>query len=278
MLVLSSLISSLIAQTFDSFELIIVDDGSTDETRDIVAGFSSSDPRIIYKYQVNSERGVARNHGINCARGQWISFLDSDDIYMPDHLKTLYDYINNFSPDGIVAFRYLIKHDSGFFTTAVTNLSSGTIDPSVLLKGNPFACNFSIKNSSGFFLFAEKKSLMSMEDWIFLLQNTSQFDLHLLPRPTVVHRHHPGRSMNDNRHVIEARLNALWFVLSESIVKPSDFLVVSAYSFLFCAIHSYLDGSRKQALIFILWQQGFRFRSAYALTCSLNLFLVAISS
>ena len=52
--------------------------------------------------------------------------------------------------------------------------------------------------------------------------------------------------------VIEARLNALGFVLSDSIVKPSDFLVVSAYSFLFCAIHSYLDGSRKQA-IFLLF-------------------------
>lgn len=247
---LPPLISSLTSQTFDSFELIIVDDGSTDETRDIVTHFSLSDPRIIYKFQVNSERGAARNHGISHARGQWISFLDSDDMYMPDHLSTLYDYITNFSPEGIVAFRYLIKHESGLFTNGVNNLPSGSIDPSVLLKGNPFACNFSIKNSSNLSFFVEHKSLMSMEDWIFLLTNTRHSSLHLLPRSTVVFSYHPGRSMNDNKHVVEARLNALWFLMSESIVKPSEFSVVSAYSFLFCAIHSYLDGRRKQALMF----------------------------
>ena len=110
---LPSLISSVISQTFESFELIIVDDGSTDHTRDIVSEYLSSDPRIIYRYQINSERGVARNHGIAHARGQWISFLDSDDLYLPDHLRTLYDYISRFSPQGIVAFRYLIQHDLG---------------------------------------------------------------------------------------------------------------------------------------------------------------------
>ena len=80
-------IESVMAQTIPNWELIIVDDGSTDNTREVVELFSSIDSRIRYIFQSNSERSAARNNGIKKAKGNWICFLDSDDIFHTTHLE-----------------------------------------------------------------------------------------------------------------------------------------------------------------------------------------------
>ena len=80
-------IDSIIAQTFTDWELIIVDDGSTDHTQAIVDSYNDS--RIKYIWQENQERSSARNHGIKLAKGEWICFQDSDDEYLPEHLQVL---------------------------------------------------------------------------------------------------------------------------------------------------------------------------------------------
>jgi glycosyltransferase involved in cell wall biosynthesis len=84
-------IESVLAQSFTDWELIIVDDGSTDNTRELVASYN--DPRIKYIYQENAERSAARNNGIRNAKGEWICFLDSDDVYAPNHLQVISEYI-----------------------------------------------------------------------------------------------------------------------------------------------------------------------------------------
>lgn len=86
-------IESVLSQTYKDFELIIIDDGSTDNTKELVTKVSEKDTRIIYVYQENAERSAARNHGIELSKGQYICFLDSDDIYLPDHLKLFYETI-----------------------------------------------------------------------------------------------------------------------------------------------------------------------------------------
>ena len=80
-------IDSVLAQSFVDFELIVVDDGSTDTTAEIVKSYT--DDRIRLIRQVNQGVSVARNTGLEAANGQYISFLDSDDLYYPDFLKTL---------------------------------------------------------------------------------------------------------------------------------------------------------------------------------------------
>ena len=90
---LSKAIESMLAQTFTDWELLIVDDGSTDTTKELVAGYS--DERIRYIYQENQERSVARNNGINQARGAYICFLDSDDYFLEKKLENLYVHIEN---------------------------------------------------------------------------------------------------------------------------------------------------------------------------------------
>ena len=86
-------INSLLNQTYDDWELIIVDDGSTDNTKKVVEQFSKKDSRIKYHYQKNSERSAARNNGINKTRGNYICFIDSDDFYEEGYLNALHKFI-----------------------------------------------------------------------------------------------------------------------------------------------------------------------------------------
>ena len=79
-------IRSVLAQTYTSWELIIVDDCSTDNTDEVVAGFS--DERIRYlKNERNSGAAVTRNYALREAKGRWIAFLDSDDLWHPEKLE-----------------------------------------------------------------------------------------------------------------------------------------------------------------------------------------------
>ncbi|MDW7695822.1 glycosyltransferase family A protein [Flammeovirgaceae bacterium SG7u.111] len=84
-------IESVLSQTHTSWELIIVDDGSTDNTKEIITEYK--DERIKYIYQENAERSAARNNGIKNAKGEYICFLDSDDFYLPDHLHFFHEFI-----------------------------------------------------------------------------------------------------------------------------------------------------------------------------------------
>jgi glycosyltransferase involved in cell wall biosynthesis len=90
---LSQSIGSVIKQDYQDWELIVIDDGSTDHTKQVVNSFK--DQRIKYFYQENSERSAARNNGINQAQGAWLCFLDSDDEYLKQHLKIIHKEIES---------------------------------------------------------------------------------------------------------------------------------------------------------------------------------------
>jgi len=84
-------IKSILNQQFKNWELLIIDDGSTDQTNDLIQNYSSHN--IHYFYQQHQGRSAARNLGISKARGTYICFQDSDDEYLPNHLQTLYEAI-----------------------------------------------------------------------------------------------------------------------------------------------------------------------------------------
>jgi len=87
-------IESVQQQQFSSWELIIVDDGSVDNTLEVVAPYLS-DERINYIDQENKERSAARNKGIENATGEYICFLDSDDVYYPNHLREFHNALGS---------------------------------------------------------------------------------------------------------------------------------------------------------------------------------------
>src|ERR1700750_2164810 len=74
---------SLLAQTYTHWECIVVDDGSTDETGQVVARMAERDPRVRYVRQRNQREAVAKNTALNLARGRYVQFLDADDLIEP---------------------------------------------------------------------------------------------------------------------------------------------------------------------------------------------------
>jgi glycosyltransferase involved in cell wall biosynthesis len=99
-------LDSVLMQTWSDYEIIIVDDGSTDEGPDMVARYAN--PRIKLFRQENSGVSTARNSGIEAAKGEFIAFLDADDLWKPDYLKIIAMLIDQYPGAGAYATAYEI--------------------------------------------------------------------------------------------------------------------------------------------------------------------------
>ena len=124
-------IDSVLEQTFSSVELIVVDDGSTDDTKKAIEAYSD---RIIYNHIPNSGPAVARNTGMQLATGEYIAYLDSDDLYYPYKLELqaafldkykdavmVYSDFTGFDDNQFRDFRHLkTYHKSAYKTGAIT--------------------------------------------------------------------------------------------------------------------------------------------------------------
>jgi glycosyltransferase involved in cell wall biosynthesis len=106
-------VGSVLAQTYDDFELIVVDDGSTDDSVDMLAGID--DPRLRILRQSNGGAGLARNAGIAAAKADWIAFLDADDLWLPDHLAELDRIRTRFPQAGLIGTAYVQTDGSGSY-------------------------------------------------------------------------------------------------------------------------------------------------------------------
>ncbi|MGB6298836.1 MAG: glycosyltransferase family A protein [Rivularia sp. (in: cyanobacteria)] len=100
---LSETINSVLAQTFTDFELLIIDDGSTDNTAEIANYYCQLDNRVKLISQTNQGVSKTRNRGINIAKGKYIAFLDSDDQWLPNKLTTHIEHFNR-SPNLGISF------------------------------------------------------------------------------------------------------------------------------------------------------------------------------
>lgn len=96
---LADCLESVLAQTFADFEAIVVDDGSTDGSAEIIRKYANRDSRFVSVHQENKGLSDARNAGIDIARGNWITFVDSDDVIQPQFLETLLDIANKAGAD-----------------------------------------------------------------------------------------------------------------------------------------------------------------------------------
>lgn len=123
-------LDSVIRQTFRDWELIIVDDGSTDKTASIVRNYT--DDRIRYFYHPNQGVSETRNAGINHARGEYIAFLDADDLFHPEKLKAQVDLLDSNPETGLVyVSRFEIDKD-GIELNLVLQPATATLSNIVL--------------------------------------------------------------------------------------------------------------------------------------------------
>ena len=113
-------ICSVLNQSFSNFEIVIVDDGSTDNSVEVVKSFK--DNRIKIVRQANAGVSAARNHGIDIASGQFITFLDADDEYEPNHLETLRKLIDEYPGYNVYATSYKIREAGNEERPKIRNL------------------------------------------------------------------------------------------------------------------------------------------------------------
>lgn len=92
---ISFCLDSILSSEFKAFEVIVVDDGSTDSTSEICKEYANKDQRIKYYYQKNSGVSVARNTGLSECLGEWVTFVDSDDAILSSHLNVMNMKLND---------------------------------------------------------------------------------------------------------------------------------------------------------------------------------------
>lgn len=110
--ILPETISSVLNQSHTDWELLVIDDGSTDDTKKLIT--NEPDDRIKYIYQKNQERSAARNNGIDKASGKYVCFLDSDDLFEINHLQILHDNLSkrNFPIEFLFTNCYFLTQDA----------------------------------------------------------------------------------------------------------------------------------------------------------------------
>lgn len=136
---ISKAIDSVISQTFQDWELIVVDDGSTDETQELIATYQEKDIRIRYIFQENAERSAARNNGIIHAQKKYICFLDSDDYYLPNKLQNLKQQIKKEGDDSTILYDGLILEENGKRTELPFPTQGELSLPDFIISNNLFS-------------------------------------------------------------------------------------------------------------------------------------------
>jgi glycosyltransferase involved in cell wall biosynthesis len=242
---LGATLNSVLEQDFADFEIIVVDDGSTDDTTILVNQYSIKNQRIKYFKIENSERGAARNFGFQKASGSWVVFLDSDDEFLSGHLSHLKQLIEQFPDCNIFTTAYDFNEDGKIFRSVVTQLEGKFYAYDLFLKGNPFACNVCVRKSATkkIQLFLEDRVYAGMEDWIFLFANTWIQNFYHSSNVTVRMNEHPERSMRFNQAIIQKRRVATQYIIDSFSLSFHEKRKLRGFSFYFYAIHYYLDGS-----------------------------------
>ena len=244
-------VKSILNQDFGDYEILIVDDGSTDDTRKIIRAIIKRDDRVKYVHKLNGERGAARNHGFKQALGQYVVFFDSDDLMHSNHLSTLVAYLENDPNINFIATKYDFIYDGKYIAVAdFKELKEQRYSVDLFLKGNILACNFCVrKNNPSLFLFEEKREYAIMEDWMFLVRNLANDSIFIIDKVTISMLDHADRSMRlDNHIIINKRRLANDWIKQNVNLKKSQLKILDAYTFYFCAIHHYIDSNRPAAL------------------------------
>ena len=216
-------IESVLAQDYQDFELIVVDDGSTDDT---AARLARYEHRIQYIFQHNQERSTARNSGIKQATGQYIAFLDADDYWMPDKLRKqvalldghprlalVYSWAQTFYNDRTLPTILGKGFDSTEGLKVFVGLALGKSLPTLTVVAKRDAIE-----QVGMF----NQQVTIVEDWDLWLRIALRYEVDLVPE-VLAHYRLSGKflpSQMARAHVQQSSVEVLGRVLSEAKQRP----------------------------------------------------------
>jgi len=229
---LESAIESVLAQTYfqkkpDGWELLVVDDGSTDGTRELVERYCKQNKNLSYHHKEHRGVSAARNLGLNLARGEYIGFLDSDDLWLKDKVQAQLTYLRTF-PEAMFCLteEIWIRQGRRVNQGKKHQKHSGRILDKVL----PI-CLLSL--SSAMFrrrLFDEighfDESLPVCEDYDLGLRIALRYPYHFLPKPLVVKRGgHQNQLSRKYWGMDRWRIKALEKILGPGLTPENEELV-----------------------------------------------------
>ena len=212
-------LESVLRQEYTFFEVLIIDDGSSDKTDEVVNEFK--DPRIQYYRKENGERGAARNFGVAKAKGNYINFFDSDDLMYSNHLSTASEFISQNQDPEFFHLGYDCKLPDGNLICEVNNFSHKTA--ATILFDNKLSCNgvFLRKDIAEEFPFHEDRELASSEDWELWIRLICRFPLRFSNTITSSVISHDQRSL---RAIEAAKVEARDLLLIEKLHADTEVL------------------------------------------------------
>jgi glycosyltransferase involved in cell wall biosynthesis len=203
---LEEAVYSVLEQTCQDFEIIVVDDGSTDNTREIVENFK--DLRINYIFQKNRGAGAARNSGVRAARGSLIAFLDADDAWLPVKLELQVKALKINPRCSIVYSNMYFWGHSGqkmpetFFQLLKWPPPRGKVLDKMAIRsfGHPstLLVRREVFEQIGHF----DEGLPYCDDYDMLLRMAASFEFEVVPLPLVKYRLHPDQISRNAEKVI----------------------------------------------------------------------------
>lgn len=254
---LKEAINSVLSQTYRDFEVIVVDDASTDNTREIVADYAG---KIRYILQENRERAAARNNGIRNAKGKYVAFLDSDDMWTPAHLMTCLGVFKNFPEAGVAyAGSYLIDPRGAIVGKLPFRPSRGCVLNKIVSSYSSGGCNASscvakreVFQRSGYF--NETRELSGSEDWEMWVRMAADTQFFSSRKYTAKVRFHEGKSSINAEKMARSMSMALDLIYQNSSVAPAIAgLKKRASSSLYCitAINFYAAGDMRTSRAYL---------------------------
>ena len=209
---LTQALESVRAQSLPDFELIVVDDGSTDRTGRIVEDAARSDPRIRLEHQEHLGIGAALNHAIAVARAPIVARMDGDDVAAPDRLQTQMDFLSAHPDVAAVGSwaRVISHHDEVIGDLRPATLPSHLLD--ILPKQNPFVhSSMMIRGDVLRSLGGYRPALDSAEDYDLWLRISERAELANIPEFLLNYRsgQTPPKTAAIRKQLLAARLSRL---------------------------------------------------------------------
>ena len=223
-------IRSVIAQTFTGWELVVVDDGSTDNTAEVVRQLARDDSRISYLFQENGRLGKARNTGIQNSRGTLIAFLDSDDLWLPQKLELQVRAHELTAADVVFTGAYVFWEDNVADETnpfpIMSGRFSGTEMLDLLLKLNFIPVMSVLMKREAFAesgLFEEAARYHGCEDydlWLKLAKRGAAF--YGMEERLVRYRRHPSAMTHKDSNVLKPMLRVVDRHINDGQLSPRE--------------------------------------------------------
>lgn len=177
-------LTSVLNQGFEDYEVIIIDDGSTDNTKEITEQFQ--DERIRYYYQPNGGPARARNRAIRESRGRYIAFLDADDLWYPDKMGICYKILEEAPDMALVCHKEVMKDAFGRIIRYLScGPSAKNMFRQLLFKGNCLSASAIMVRKEALLktgLFRENTEFFSVEDYDLWLRLSLKNKFFFLPQ------------------------------------------------------------------------------------------------